>query len=238
MHLTIFPKRVALLLISIALGLSVASLVGQYCLYFLNLEQFSAIANLFDVDRENNVPSFYGGFLLLFNAFLLAAIAIAKKRSRDRYTLHWQGLSIIFFYLSFDEWFSIHETVNKFINQTGGMTGEKQWDVLNSIVLVLFSFAYLKFFFHLPKQLRKLFFISALLFVVGALGIELIGSNFFAYIYNQPRFISEIVITIEELLEMLGTALFSYALLLQIIHLPIHNISIEITEPYLLETKI
>jgi len=237
MHLTIFPKRVAWLFAIIALGLSGASLVSQYCVYFLDAEKFSAIANLFNVDREKNIPSLYAGFLLIFCSLLLGAIAVAKKRSRDRYSLHWQCLSIVFLYLSADEWFSIHETVNTLIHQNGGITGEKQWDVLNLVILIVFSLVYLKFFFHLSKPLKKLFLIAGALFVFGALGIELMGANFFAYIYNQPRFFSEIIITLEELLEMLGSIVFIYALFLEIVRLPINKFFIEVIEPRLVVTK-
>jgi hypothetical protein len=57
-----------------------------------------------------------------------------------------------------------------------------------------------------------LFFVSGSLFVLGAIGFELIGGQH-ADMYGTNNITYEIITTCEELLEMLGIALFIYTLL-------------------------
>jgi hypothetical protein len=233
MHLIIYPKRVALFLTYIALVLSMASLIGQFCRYVLEWGTNDIIA-LFNLDYEKNIPSFYASFQLLLSSFLLTAIALAKRQVRDRYSRYWLSLSLIFFYLALDEWFSIHEKLNRPLHKIVQATFGSRWDVLNSILLPIFILIFLKFWLHLPKQIKQLFLWSGTLYILGAIIIEFIGFRYFSYIYFQPRFAAQIITTIEELLEMLGLNLFVYALLIQANHLPIKTIFVELREDPLL----
>ena len=61
---------------------------------------------LFNLDKENNVPTLFS-FLLFFTCgILLNLIGRVKKQSHQA---HWKFLSLVFFYLSADEIFEIHE---------------------------------------------------------------------------------------------------------------------------------
>lgn len=213
MKITIFAQKIAQLLTCIVLVIVTASLVGQFSRYFLGRGNLLGLVHLFNINEEYNFPAWYSAFTLLICGVLLAIIALNKQLRKDRYTLHWKILSIIFVYLSLDEWFVIHETVNSSLNKLLQSAPNAYWDVLNSVFLITFLLSYAKFFFHLPKRSRYLFFIAGSLFVVGAVGVELIGVSYYPNLYHQPTFFSEIIATVEEFLEMMGIIVFIYALL-------------------------
>jgi hypothetical protein len=58
---------------------------------------------LFDVDEENNLPTWFSGFLLGVTAFWLWVNAEAKHRASDRWWVHWRALALGFFLLCIDE---------------------------------------------------------------------------------------------------------------------------------------
>ena len=74
--------------------------------------------------------------------------------------------------------------------------------------------AFLRFWLRLESRIRALFFASAVLYVGGALGFELIE------IYYIPHYGVDLgfymLSTAEESLEMLGVLLFIYALMIRL----------------------
>ena len=48
---------------------------------------------LFDVDEENNIPTWFAGFLLAVTAFWVWVVADAKHGSSDRWWMHWKLLA-------------------------------------------------------------------------------------------------------------------------------------------------
>jgi hypothetical protein len=227
MNYWIYPRRIFKILTVIALLLCVASLVGQFGRYVLRIENNSLIT-LFNIDAEKNIPSLYSGVQLLLSSLLLSMVAIVKRQTKGSYIKYWHGLSVIFLYLALDEWFAIHETVNPVLNQFIQNSPVARLDILNLILIITFVVIYTKFVLNLPSRIKFLFIISGVLFVTGAIAIEVIGENFFTDIYHKPRLASQIISTLEEFLEMLGINLFIYAILVHIASLPIRKLSIEV----------
>ena len=79
-----------------------------------------------------------------------------------------------------------------------------------------FVAAYAKFLLDLPSRTRVLFISSGILFVTGAIGFELIG-GWYADKHGTGNITYALITTCEELLEMLGIALFIYTLLKYIV---------------------
>lgn len=214
MDFKIFPNKLTRLLIFITLGLGLASLAGQFYVYFWNGENFSEVVRMFNVDLERNLPTIFSALILLFSSLLIQLIALSKLKNKDKYAYHWQGLSIIFMYLSVDELIEIHEKVNKILLRFPQSTSDQKWDILNIVFVTIFVLFYLKFFFHLPKKIQGLFILAFSLYVIGGVGIELFGVFFLTNIYNQQTFWSQVIATIEECLEMIGVSIFIHALLI------------------------
>jgi len=84
------------------------------------------------------------------------------------------------------------------------------------LLFILFSFVYFfKFLPQLPKKFARLFVIAGAIYVIGAIGVEMVGAeNYSSSNFSEIRY--AIYYSIEEFLEMLGIAIFIYSLLLYI----------------------
>lgn len=202
-------------LILIGIGLSLISLFLQFIQYFSDVTVHPTVLFYFNVDLENNIPTLYSAALLLLSSILLYTISVTPEGTRKR--LHWQILSLVFLFLSLDELLQLHENINHLLSKVtevgGSVSGTDRWDVFSLMLFAGVGLSYFRFFWSLPQKVKRLFFTAATSFVVGGAGIEFLGVNFLTSIYHQPIFLAEVISTIEEFLEMLGTCLFINGLL-------------------------
>jgi hypothetical protein len=80
------------------------------------------------------------------------------------------------------------------------------------VLVFIFVIAYTNFFINLPRKIGLLFILSGVLFVGGALGMELIG-GWYAFTCGTDNLMYRTVAMLEEMLEMIGIAVFIYSLL-------------------------
>jgi len=78
------------------------------------------------------------------------------------------------------------------------------------IVVALFLLVYWKFIIDLNPTIRKLFLMAGAIYVGGAIGMEMIDGFYFD-VYGQDL-TYELLTILEEVGEMLGIAIFIYAL--------------------------
>lgn len=209
--ITIEPVRVAKILSIAVIGVVVLSVIGQSLKYSGWLVRG---VDEFYVDAENNIPTYFASFLLLLSAFLLALVAAWKSRLRDRFCRHWAVLAGLLLLLSIDETASLHERLSRPIRALLDVDGwfYYAWVIPGFIFVLLFALSYLKFFFYLPKAFKGLFWGAGLLYIAGALGVELIGGQY-ADLYGRDNFTYSLIATVEETLEFSGSTLLIYALL-------------------------
>jgi hypothetical protein len=181
----------------------------------INYPYRSSLVKAFYVDSEKNVPSLFSVTLLFFDSFVLAIIAHLKRIAKHANLGHWLGLSTIFFFLAMDECFSFHELLvsplHDALHVHGGLL-TFSWVVGGGIFVLLFLLSYTRFTFKLPAKTRRLFITAFALYVGGAIGLEMIGGNL-ADLYGFESLPYLIETTVEESIEMLGAAVFLYALL-------------------------
>jgi hypothetical protein len=190
-----------------------ANLLGIVSKYYFNQGSVYGLVGLFDFDTERNIPTLYSSIALLFSSILLSLIAFKHKKLELPY-IAWFGLSLIFLFLSIDETSSIHERLSTPTREQFGTSGVLYfaWVVPYGLASLIFIIAYTKFLFKLPKRIMVLFLISGFIFVLGAIGFELIGGRYQG-LYGSENILYSIITTCEELLEMLGIAIFIYTLL-------------------------
>ena len=212
--ITLSPRQITRFLLFIVLGLVLASLAGQFSKYYLNHATLLGLIPRFNVDAENNIPTWYSSFALLFCSALLAIIASAKRLKGDRFTRHWIALSVIFLYLSLDEVASIHELLIEPLRSLLDASGFLYftWVIPGAIFVVICLLLFLQFLRSLPAKTRRLFLLAGTIFVTGALGVELVG-GYYAESSSQNNMTYAMITTIEESLEMVGIVVFIYALL-------------------------
>jgi hypothetical protein len=215
---TLNPGKVIRWLGLIALYLALQSLLTEYLLEEVLRGSSDSIIipfiDLFSVNAEQTIPTWYAAVQLFVTAVLLGVITAVKHHSRDPYTRYWTGLTFIFLYLSMDEGAVIHEifsdTLDLFYNPGGYLTFA--WLIVFVPLVILFGLLYLRFLFHLPSRIRNLFILAGLFYVGGAVIVEAISANRYA-LDGGVTFPYLAIATVEELLEMWGVVLFIYALL-------------------------
>jgi len=118
--------------------------------------------------------------------------------------------------LGLDEAISLHEELGDLTEQLELFDAHGYlyfaWVVPYAIALTLFALFYLKFVLALPLATKRLFIVSGVLFVSGAMGIELISANE-ADINGTDTVFYSALYTVEELCEMIGIVIFCYALM-------------------------
>lgn len=209
------PAAVTQFLLRVVAFLVVLSFFTQMTVYFLPDYPFrDYFARAFSVDYERNIPTAYSVLALLFSSLLLGAIAYGKNLDSDRYKNHWKILSFIFVYLALDEALQFHEKfidpMRSLLNATGVLLFT--WIVPFGFLVAIFLLSYSKFVFHLPASTRKLFVAASILYIGGAIGMEMLG-GYQASTVGMQSLPYLIAATLEELLEMLGIVVFIHALM-------------------------
>jgi hypothetical protein len=213
MKLEIYPNKVFKTLLWLIVALLFINILGLISKFYFDQEYVYGLVPLFDLEKENNIPTFYSAFGLLFASFLLCAITFARKNRGLGY-LGWFGLAIIFLFLSIDEITSLHERLSRPLRgilDTSGLLFSA-WVIPYGVAVLVFAAVYLKFLMNLPKRVMFLFIVSGCVYVSGALGLELLEGYHYE-LYGSASLIFVILCTMEEFLEMLGIVLFIHALL-------------------------
>lgn len=211
--------------------LSVLSLVLAWFYVIRDNSSLEQVARAANVDAEASVPTLFQAMLLMLCALALAGIAHARPAltgvsSEQRY---WWGLSAAFAYLAVDEGVSLHELTNGTMREALNTGGPFYWAwvIPAGGAVAVFGLIYLRFLLALPGRIRLLFVAGALLYLVGALGLEVVSAALlpagvtpedtgsyaeFVQSYKHPALYIAVATT-EELLETAGLLVFLYALL-------------------------
>lgn len=219
MVLILRPRTLLSLLSLLALSLLLAHLITQALKYFWGHDYQLGFERLFNLDRENNIPSWYSSSALLLCSALLAMIWLAKKQARERYVAHWAALSMIFLALSLDEAASLHERAIDPLRQALHATGYLYytWVVPGIALVLVIGLCYLPFLAHLPTRTRRLCLLAGSLYVGGAVGVEMLGAQYHSLhgVDTQAgvdTMAYALIVACEEGLELLGILVFIYAL--------------------------
>ena len=145
----------------------------------------AALPALFFVDNEQNVSTAAAFGLITVGWLLITVTALRQRAARARWRRYWFGLSAIFLYLAYDEAARVHERLNgpmqNLFDASGALTFA--WVIPAIVFVTMIGAIYLRFVFALPPIVRALVCTSAVVFLSGAIGIEMIG----AYIADNPK---------------------------------------------------
>lgn len=204
---------VQLLCISFLFGIHLVSQLYAVAIG-ASLEPGGGSFSMLNMDNESNLPAWYSACALFLAAVWAAMIALSKISLRRQSP--WFGLAALFSYLSFDESASLHEGMIPGVLGKMGIipaNGEGfNWMPLGMAFFAAVALVYFRFWLRLPKPTRLLFAISALVFLAGALGFEKISHIYEAKYLTESTWQYVLTCGIEEFLEMLGVAIFNYAL--------------------------
>lgn len=179
-------------------------------------EGLKGLTDMFDLDREQNLPTFFSAALLLLCSGVLGIIALEHRRSERTGYLCWLGLALIFLFLAVDEASGIHEL---FIRPTRRLMGEWTtgllafaWVIPYSLFLAVFALIYVRFWWRLPRRTRWLMMLAAAIYLGGALIVELFSGRH-VEAHGKLNVLYSLMVVLEESMEMAGAIVLLYALL-------------------------
>lgn len=214
MHITI-SARAVIKTLSVIIGVLITAHSVQIILEYFRVSEY---VPYLDVDTEGNLPSFYSALAIECCAFLLLLIYVYERKTVGRFRWAWLGLTIIFAFLGLDEATRIHEDSGDFVEGIIDPSGELNvaWLYPYVTMVVILGILYFRWLLDLPAGTRTRFVVSAIVFLSGAVGMEILGGEFPPVDGDYYTFPYIITYTLEEGLEMLGIALFARALVMHI----------------------
>ena len=170
------------------------------------------LARLFLTSREQAIPAWYSSLSL----FLCAVLLWINGRAEEERWLawHWYFLMLLFVFVSMDEALAIHERLNGPVRAALGTGGLFYWAwiIPYGAAAILIALAYIPFFKALPAHTRLFFILSAVVFLSGAIGMEMLAAAESERSGGTRNLAVELYSGVEETLEMLGVVGFMYAL--------------------------
>jgi hypothetical protein len=223
---SVSPVTAVRLLVRIAVLLLLAHIMALLVSTLYPHKLVREIFALFDFSAERNIPTLFSAGLFLLNAVLfLYAGRAGHDAEEDRSA--WLTLSLLFLYLGVDEFAGLHERLIGPVRQLLHASGPFYfaWVIPYGIGILALAAGIFPMWRRQERKIRSCFLLSAVTFVSGAIGMEMVGATCFEYLgglhpefVNQPLY--QTISTVEELLEMSGLIMLVYALLslLQIRH--------------------
>lgn len=213
----ITPVRALHVMIFITLALIAASAAGTLVKFFTGHDHLLGLIPLFNLDTEQNLPTLFSSTLLMISAALLVLIAYIERVERSQ-CARWFGLSGVFLFLSVDEFSCLHERLTAPVREVLQTQGAfyYAWTIPYLGAVCLLAIVYAPWFFRLERRVMGPFALAAILFLVGSLGFESLGSWYYGGVLSRKNFFYELFSTFEESLELFGVVVFVYALMLYI----------------------
>lgn len=217
MTITLIRKKITLTLASIAALLVLIHSIVLVIYFYINDEDQFDFIRLIDLDYEGNIPTLFSALLFLISGTLFWLISKDVRRRGQKYAAYWLGLACVFVFLGFDEGTRLHEEIGDLFENVVDAEGWLYfpWVIPYSILFGIAMIIYFRFYLTLDRRLQIRLFICAVVFLSGAIGVELFSARE-ADAHGTDSMTYSILYTIEESLEMAGLILLIDTLLYKI----------------------
>lgn len=170
-----------------------------------------------NLDSEHSVPAWWSSAMMFASAVIMYAFSRLDQGRGLYQSKIWFPLAVVFFFLSLDEAAGFHESVMEPLRNLLDLQGifYFAWVIPAFFVLIGFGLLILRPFLALPRTVQVQFAICGVIFVSGAMGMELIGGNLTANGEGASAAYS-LSIIIEEGMEITGMTLFLLSLCRQL----------------------
>lgn len=208
------PARIAAILWAASLLVIALGLFREWYVTVFGLETIAEDMRHLAFNAEYCLPAWYTSLILALSGALLAIVTASAARNGENYLFHWAILAVMFVGLSIDEATGVHELAIDPLRNEFGLSGffHFGWVIPAMVLVTLAGLAYLPFLLAQPDRTRLVFFAAGLLYVGGALGMELVGGKLLT-LYDEASLAYQVAYCTEETLEILGTTLFVTGLL-------------------------
>ncbi|MCK4873795.1 MAG: hypothetical protein KAS72_13825 [Phycisphaerales bacterium] len=217
-QLTIIRGQWVTLLGSLTALFTLSSLLVPLIRIGIGSESWLRAVEIVYVGAERSIPTWFAALLLALAAFLLVIIAVEAQQAHEKYIVRWWGLSLIFLALSVDEIATLHERLGGLMEDQLQLGGALRfaWVIPLGMFALLVGLAYIPLLLSLPRGIAVRFAVAGMLFLLGALGMELVSAHFVS-VHGESVIhksaIYALMNIVEEILEMVGVIVFIDALL-------------------------
>lgn len=180
--------------------LLLAHLLGVYLSYAQPGAWERSIA-LFDLDREQNIPTVTNSLLLLCSGVVSAALFLRAKKFAQK--AGWLTFGVFFLYLSIDELFILHEQIAEPIRRLMGIGNSNPlyhaW-VVPALFIIFILTAIALFIHHFYKDLRVFAGVLKLIVILasGVVALEIVGT----FAYEHTVLYRSLMVPMEEVYEL------------------------------------
>jgi len=178
---------------------------------------YKVLIKLFNLDAENTVPAWFSTCILWSCGVGLFAIGSMEKKSIHRF---WFLIGSSIIYVSLDENIGLHEHAIKVVNALAERNNIElpdflafSWVIPAGMCLLVLALVLIPFFTKLESQMRILLFIAAFVYLLGAVGLEMVGAYAWINLYKNWYLLAS---TTEEILEMSGAIILLHAVTSQL----------------------
>ena len=207
--------RITRTLLRLVVLLALLSTLGQLLRFLHGREHAYGFVPLFYMDEENNVPTFFATLLLLIAAGCLLSTGAVRRGSGEGDARKWTVLGMVFLLLAVDEAASLHEMtiepVRALLGHPDGLL-RFAWVVPGALFVAVMAIAYVPFLRALPRATARGMVLAGVLFVGGAIGLEIVEGVMMAK-DGGPSLGLSMAVNVEETLEMLGVVLLIHTVL-------------------------
>ncbi len=210
---TVSKKILFWLVVSIAIFTTIHLTLQYINTEYFNLSygNFYEVTNRFDFDDEASIPTWFAQALFLLLAMLAGLTSYLEKNKRSRWV--WTTLSVLAVLGSVDEVSTVHESGLQsihllFFNENAPTLLANAWVVIVPLVLIIATLFLYFSYKVLPKPTVKLFVIGAVVYISGAVGVDIITST----LLESTAFIEQgVFVAIEEVSELIGLTIMVFA---------------------------
>lgn len=190
-----------------------AGLAAEICDHVLAPWWAPVLVPLLSLSYEHNLPTWYAVLLHATCAGLLILHGLSVVDGapvRGAGAARWLVLGGLFAFISMDELVQIHEAASDWFD-TGGVL-YFGWVIPAGLLVAALGLWYLPFLRALPARTRRRFIVAGVIFVSGALLMEL-PLGYWTERAGTDNLVYAGIDWIEETLELVGVSLFLLALL-------------------------
>ncbi len=206
------PRRLHALTGQALIALCAGNALALYLLHGVGIEDGWGVVTLLHFDREQNLPTLFS-VLLLLGASALAALTAQRSRSGGLMKRGWWIIAAALALMALDEFASIHERIDaamRFYLGTDNLP-YAAWPIPYLLIIALAGSMLWRWFFALERQMAAGLVIAGLVYLSGAVGVELIAGEYIAEIdpnhLGLPDRTRDLFATLEETAEMCGLIL-------------------------------
>jgi hypothetical protein len=208
------PFRVALFLVALAVLLLIAHLAAEAVRTTVGADLPDRATAMWNLDEENNVPTWFASMLLALVGFGLAFVGLMKYQECDRHWWQWFAIALIPLFLSLDDMAQLHEALSRPLSDEYGFGGLLHWAwlVVALPVVAVLTVLFLPFLLRLPARTAILLLAGAGMTFSGGVILEMF-EGWRVDASGQGGLLLFSMVTVQEMAELLGSIIALYAVI-------------------------